>query len=152
MCVSIRVCVCVQSVCVFVCNPCVCLARGAKSIVFYGVWGARGAPKWQKSEMLREPPSTKNRFSLRYVCFLAVFYWRKRQSVEVCVCLCAIRVCVCVGRRKIGKRMGAKVCNPCVCLQKNAHILLPMVVFAIKNGTKTHTYLERKRTHTWSDG
>ena len=64
-------CVCV---CVFVCNPCVCLARGAKSTVFYGVWGARGAPKTQQSEMLREPPSNKNRCSLQVcVCFHPCF-------------------------------------------------------------------------------
>ena len=74
VCVSIRVCVCVQSVCVFVCNPCVCLARGAKSTVFYGVWGARGAPKTQQSEMLREPHSNKNRCSLQVcVCFRPCF-------------------------------------------------------------------------------
>ena len=29
-------------------------------------------------------------------------------------------------------------------LHTNTHILLPIVVFAIKTGTKTHTYLERK--------
>ena len=103
---GIRVCVCVQSVCVF--------DRGAKSIVFYGVWGARGAPKTQQSEMLREPHSNKNRFSLQVcVCFRPCFKGEndhRQKYVCVCVCVqsvcvfCAIRVCVLL----VKVRPGAK--------------------------------------------
>ena len=60
------------------------------------------------------------------------------------MCVCVQSVCVFVWVVEKSVKVWVQKCAIRVCVYPNAHILLPIVVFAIKKGTKTHTYLERK--------
>ena len=70
-------------------------ARVARSMVFYGVCGTRGAPKRQKNFCVGcLPPQKTNDLRTRYVC---------------------VFVHALIAKPTIGKRMCVFVCNPCVC-------------------------------------
>ena len=118
-----------QKYCILRCLGCPGCAKNAK------IWNVAGAPLQQKSI-----------FAQVCVCCFAVFYLRKRQSVEVCVCLCAIRVCVFIAKNN----------THILCQKAGSKSVQSVCVF-----TKTHTYFcrwsfsplkkGRKHTHTWRE-